>query len=55
MYYLFVGGFCVYKGKKYSPGQKWQDGCSYDCVCEDTQGNYKCTDKYEILLIKFKA
>ncbi|XP_067652673.1 mucin-2-like [Haliotis asinina] len=37
---------CVYKGVAYNEGQKWQDGCDFDCVCLDgTTGNYKCTDR----------
>ncbi|GFR69731.1 collagen alpha-4(VI) chain [Elysia marginata] len=37
---------CVYKGNRYTTGQTWQDGCSYDCVClDDMTGNYQCTDK----------
>ncbi|XP_076111939.1 uncharacterized protein LOC143080127 isoform X2 [Mytilus galloprovincialis] len=36
---------CVYKGQSYNPGQKWQDGCQYDCVCLDDQGHYRCTEK----------
>ncbi|KAJ8302983.1 hypothetical protein KUTeg_019379 [Tegillarca granosa] len=35
---------CVYKGKSYSQGQRWRDGCDYNCICEDGMtGKYKCT------------
>ncbi|GFO23768.1 collagen alpha-4(vi) chain [Plakobranchus ocellatus] len=34
---------CIYKGKTYTPGQKWTDGCEYDCLCEG-QGTYKCIE-----------
>lgn len=38
---------CVYKGKQYNQDQKWQDGCDFDCVCQDSKkGLYKCTEKY---------
>ena len=37
---------CVYNGKSYTQGQRWQDGCQYDCVCVDAMsGNFKCTDR----------
>ncbi|XP_076113274.1 uncharacterized protein LOC143080959 isoform X2 [Mytilus galloprovincialis] len=37
---------CVYKGKQYNQDQKWQDGCDFDCVCQDSKkGLYKCTEK----------
>jgi len=26
---------CVYKGSSYSQGQHWQDGCNYNCECDD--------------------
>lgn len=37
---------CVYKGKSYTQGQRWQDGCDYECVCDDAMtGHYMCTDR----------
>ena len=37
---------CVYKGKSYSQGQQWYDGCDYKCVCENgAQGLYTCNDR----------
>jgi hypothetical protein len=37
--------YCEYKGKQYTQGQYWQDGCQYNCTCEDASvGFYKCTD-----------
>ena len=31
----------------YQPGQKWQDGCKYECICEDgITGRYKCSERY---------
>jgi len=37
---------CVYKGRYYGGGQKWEDGCDYDCVCVDSNsGQYRCTEK----------
>ncbi|CAC5385625.1 unnamed protein product [Mytilus coruscus] len=39
-------GKCYYKGQSYKHGQKWTDGCDYECVCEDGQtGRYKCYNK----------
>jgi len=35
---------CMYKGRIYTQGQKWDDGCDYSCECTDaTQGLYTCT------------
>ncbi|WAR11992.1 SAS-like protein [Mya arenaria] len=37
---------CVYKGKSYAQGQRWQDGCQYECLCYDApSGKYSCTDR----------
>ena len=37
---------CVYNGKSYAQGQRWQDGCQYDCECLDAMtGQYRCTDR----------
>ncbi|KAL3859113.1 hypothetical protein ACJMK2_009345 [Sinanodonta woodiana] len=34
---------CIYKGHKYYQGQTWQDGCDYNCVCQDGNiGMYTC-------------
>ena len=42
---LFIDG-CVYKGKTYQQGTKWDDGCDYKCTCVDaTQGRYQCNDR----------
>ena len=41
-----LDGKCHYKGKSYQHGQKWTDGCDYECVCEDGQtGRYKCYNR----------
>ncbi|XP_060570089.1 uncharacterized protein LOC132728460 isoform X2 [Ruditapes philippinarum] len=35
---------CVYKGQQYNQGQRWQDGCDFNCVCDDAMtGKYTCT------------
>ncbi|GFO23765.1 collagen alpha-4(vi) chain [Plakobranchus ocellatus] len=35
--------FCVYKTQTYVEGDTWQDGCEYNCQCEDgTLGLYTC-------------
>ncbi|XP_053376973.1 uncharacterized protein LOC123528762 [Mercenaria mercenaria] len=37
---------CVYKGNMYGQGQRWQDGCQYDCTCDDAKtGHFHCTDR----------
>ena len=44
-----TGGFfnkCSYKGVQYSQGDKWDDGCSYECECTDAStGRYQCYNK----------
>lgn len=43
-HFLFVD-MCVYKGKAYSQGMKWRDGCDYNCECQDGMtGRYVCTE-----------
>lgn len=38
---------CIYKGKQYAEGQRWQDGCNYNCVCKDGMtGVYDCTEMW---------
>lgn len=45
--FLNLTAVCDYKGMKYTTGQKWQDGCQYDCECIDgSTGQYRCTEKY---------
>lgn len=41
---------CMYKGIMYQKGQQWQDGCQYNCICEDGMtGKYVCTERYNHL------
>ena len=44
-----VGGFfnkCFYKGREYAQGEKWDDGCAYECECADANtGKYVCYNK----------
>lgn len=41
----FSAEVCVYKGNMYQQGQKWQDGCDYNCECiEAMTGHYRCTE-----------
>lgn len=41
----FAAEVCVYKGNMYQQGQKWQDGCDYNCECIDAMtGHYRCTE-----------
>lgn len=47
--FLNLTAMCDYKGMQYATGQKWQDGCQYDCECIDgSTGQYRCTEKYVI-------
>ncbi|KAK7491400.1 hypothetical protein BaRGS_00017378, partial [Batillaria attramentaria] len=37
---------CIYNGNEYTQGQKWADGCDYNCECVDAPaGRYECTEK----------
>lgn len=37
---------CVYKGKAYTQGQTWDDGCQFRCTCVDqNRGQYRCTER----------
>ena len=40
-----VTDVCVYKTKQYYQGQRWRDGCDYQCTCQDAAtGRYQCED-----------
>lgn len=42
-------GKCRYKGVTYQQGEKWTDGCDYDCECLDGHtGKYSCTNRCRI-------
>ncbi|KAK0051442.1 zonadhesin [Biomphalaria pfeifferi] len=37
-------GKCMYKSKIYEQGDKWIDGCDYECTCVDAaHGRYECS------------
>lgn len=37
---------CFYEGKFYADGQRWQDGCDYNCECIDgMNGKYQCSQR----------
>ncbi|GFS00178.1 collagen alpha-4(VI) chain [Elysia marginata] len=41
-------GYCFYKNVRYQHGETWEDGCLYNCVCEDgATGSYRCIEKCE--------
>ncbi|GFR96142.1 collagen alpha-5(VI) chain, partial [Elysia marginata] len=44
-----TGGYfnkCFYKGTQYNQGDKWDDGCAYECECTDAStGQYQCYNK----------
>ena len=45
----YFAEYCEYKGVRYSTGQKWRDGCDYNCVCVDgNSGLYQCTQRYHM-------
>ena len=42
----WFSGACVYKKKVYKQGDKWNDGCDYQCECIDQlRGKFRCTDR----------
>ncbi|CAG2237951.1 CCN1 [Mytilus edulis] len=37
---------CQYKGRQYTTGQRWADGCDFDCTCIDgISGQYTCAER----------
>ncbi|CAC5419109.1 COL6A [Mytilus coruscus] len=39
-------GTCSYNGKQYKQGETWNDGCAYECTCDDaSRGSYSCYNK----------
>eukprot|EP00916_Digyalum_oweni_P007206 GHVL01012180.1.p1 GENE.GHVL01012180.1~~GHVL01012180.1.p1 ORF type:complete len:402 (-),score=23.95 GHVL01012180.1:145-1350(-) len=39
---------CEYKRQRYGQGERWEDGCDFNCVCEDAStGAWRCVDKCE--------
>lgn len=47
---MSADGMCNYKGKRYQTGEKWVDGCDYECVCNDgSKGTYKCYNRFGFL------
>ena len=54
--HYFTANVCIYKSKIYQQGQKWQDGCEYNCTCEDaTTGFYRCKDLWVNRQLKYCA
>ena len=50
--FIWVVGYCVYKGVYYTQGQTWDDGCSKKCRCEDVNtGYYSCAQRF----VNFKS
>ena len=44
--YLLVSALCKYNGVAFKQGQRWDDGCDLQCVCEDeTTGYYRCNQR----------
>ena len=42
---------CIYKGSQYTQGQRWQDGCDFNCECTNAQtGYYRCTEMYVLAI-----
>ncbi|CAG2229243.1 unnamed protein product [Mytilus edulis] len=34
---------CLYKGSRFYQGDNWEDGCDFNCTCDDEQnGHYSC-------------
>ena len=43
---LLFSGHCTYKNVQYQQGQTWEDGCQFNCVCDDaSKGHYHCVEK----------
>ncbi|XP_076113279.1 uncharacterized protein LOC143080963 [Mytilus galloprovincialis] len=40
---ISTGSGCLYKGSIYHQGDNWEDGCVYNCTCDDEQsGHFSC-------------
>jgi hypothetical protein len=51
---MFADGQCYYRGKSYSTGESWYDGCDYECTCEDgASGRYRCYNRYAASISQF--
>lgn len=41
-----MAGMCLYHGKDYKEGERWNDGCTYECSCMDAAKNLVvCTER----------
>ena len=41
----------MYNGVAFKQGERWDDGCDLQCVCEDeTEGYYRCNQRFVCLL-----
>ncbi|XP_071172354.1 uncharacterized protein [Mytilus edulis] len=42
---ISTGSGCLYKGSLYHQGDSWEDGCVYNCTCDEEQsGHFSCQD-----------
>ncbi|KAK0051441.1 cartilage matrix protein, partial [Biomphalaria pfeifferi] len=42
-------GMCMYKSKSYGQGEKWYDGCDYECTCIDAaHGKFECVSRCDV-------
>ena len=43
---IFITDVCIYQGVTYTQGQRWDDGCDLECVCDNANyGYYRCQKK----------
>jgi len=41
-----TNGTCIYKGTEYPVGDRWNDGCAYECACmDDVTNRIVCIEK----------
>ena len=44
-----VAELCEYNGVTFRQGQRWDDGCDLQCVCENEDtGYYRCNQRYGV-------
>jgi len=52
--FVLVLELCSYNGVLFRQGERWDDGCDLQCVCEnETSGYYRCNQRFVNTLIQF--
>lgn len=50
-YFYLHSELCSYNGVLFKQGDRWDDGCDLQCICEDDMtGYYRCSQRYASIL-----